>query len=238
MSKIIRYGLVLLFLGLFIGSSIYFYYHKDGYLVTFNSNGGSIIAPVNTGLKKQIDVPVAPTREGYTFVGWYLDNEKFDFALPIEDNITLIAHWEKKSKNIYTLFFDSLGGSKIEDIKLEEGSVLKDVPVPVKDGYEFVGWMYHNQEFNFENKLEKNMVFVAKYKSIEENKDTVTIRFDSGGGSLVDSIEVSVGGFAKMPKEPIREGYIFAGWYLDGQEYDFLKPIYQDIILDALWQKE
>ena len=238
MSKIIRYGLVLLFLGLVIGVGIYFYNHKDGYLVTFNSNGGSIVAPIKTGLKKQIDAPVVPTREGYTFVGWYLDDEKFDFDLKVEENITLTAHWEEEKSIVYTLSFDSLGGSVIDDIKIERSGILGNTPIPIKDGYEFIGWMYHNQEFSFENPIEKSMVFVAKYKSLNENKDMVTISFDSSGGSLVDSVELNVGELAKMPKEPIRDGYKFAGWYLDDQEYDFLEPVYQDIILHALWVKE
>ena len=238
MSKIIRYGLVLLFLGLVIGGGIYFYSHKDGYLVTFNSNGGSIVAPIKTGLKKQIDVPVSPTREGYTFAGWYLDDEKFDFDLSIEEDITLTAHWEENSKTIYTLSFDSLGGSLIDEIQLEEGSVLEDIPVPTKDGYEFIGWMYHNQEFSFENPIEKSMVFVAKYKSLEEDKDTVTISFDSSGGSEVEAITTQVGEIVKMPKEPVRDGYKFAGWYLEDEEFLFTEPVYQDTLLRALWIEE
>lgn len=236
--KFLRYSLILVFLGIVIGGGVYFYNHKDGYLVTFNSNGGSVIAPIRTGIKKQIDVPVSPTREGYTFVGWYLDDEKFDFDLKVEEDITLTAHWEEEKSIVYTLSFDSLGGSVIEDIKIEKGSVLEDVPVPIKEGYLFLYWTYHNAEFSFTTPIDKSMTFVAKYKHLEEEKVNATITFDSNGGSLVEDVVVKIGDIAKMPKEPTKDGYRFAGWYLDDEEFLFLEPVYEDITLQALWEKE
>ena len=62
--------------------------------VTFDSNGGSGIADQTIESGKCISVPDVPIREGYTFLGWYLDDNEFDFDMPVTQNITLVAKWE------------------------------------------------------------------------------------------------------------------------------------------------
>ena len=65
--------------------------------VTFNSNGGSAVASQTVKSSATATKPTNPTRSGYTFAGWYTDNEKFttkyDFATPVTKNITLYAKW-------------------------------------------------------------------------------------------------------------------------------------------------
>jgi len=65
------------------------------YVVTFNSNGGSEVAEVKVPEGNTINEPTSPTRDGYTFAGWYVGNNKFDFASAIDRNITLTAKWNK-----------------------------------------------------------------------------------------------------------------------------------------------
>lgn len=64
-----------------------------------------------------------------------------------------------------------------------------------------------------------------------------TVTFDSNGGSAVESVEVSQGGYVKAPAAPVRAGYHFAGWYLDGAPYDFKTPVMNDITLVAQWRE-
>lgn len=64
-----------------------------------------------------------------------------------------------------------------------------------------------------------------------------TVTFDSNGGSAVESVEVSRGGYVKAPAAPVRAGYHFAGWYLDGAPYDFKTPVMKDITLVAQWKE-
>ena len=237
MEKVLKYSLMIVIVIILIGGGILFYLKKDGYLVTFNSNGGSVVAPIKTGLSKTIDKPDDPVKDGYEFVGWYLDGEKFDFDMEITENITLQAEYEKREEVTYTLAFDSLGGDKIENIVVKENTVL-DAPIPERDGYEFVGWYYHNKEFDFSNPITDDMVLVAKYKKQEEVKTSVVVTFNSNGGSEIESETILVGDLVKMPKEPVRDGYKFAGWYLNEEEFDFTNPVYEDIILDAYWVKE
>ena len=105
----------------------------------------------------------------------------------------------------------------------------------MKDGYEFLGWYYHNQEFDFTAPILDDMVLVAKYEKVKEEKTVATISFDSNGGSSVENISISIGELAKMPKAPTKEGYTFAGWYLDEEEFNFMDPIWEDITLVAKW---
>ena len=237
MAKTLKYSLMIVIVIVLIVGCLLFYLKKDGYLVTFNSNGGSVVAPVKTGLTKTIEKPENPVKEGYHFVGWYLDGEKFNFDTEITENITLQAEYEKLEEMMYTLAFDSLGGDKIENIIVKENTVL-EAPIPERDGYEFVGWYYHNKEFDFSNPITSDMVLVAKYKKQEEVKTSVVITFNSNGGSEIESETILVGDLVKMPKEPVRDGYKFAGWYLHEEEFNFTNPVYEDIILDAHWVKE
>ena len=81
--------------------------------VTFDSKGGSAIDPVVLDKGEKVDVPDVPTRDGYDFVGWYRDpsfNNAYDFALPVEADITLYALWEvhvdPQPGDVYGLFIN------------------------------------------------------------------------------------------------------------------------------------
>lgn len=65
--------------------------------VTFNSDGGSTVSPVKVDKGNEITEPEAPTKAGYKFLGWYQNNNLFDFSSKINGNITLIAKWEKET---------------------------------------------------------------------------------------------------------------------------------------------
>lgn len=69
------------------------------YTVTFDSDGGSAITSRKVGENGNIIEPNAPTKEGYNFLGWYLNDEEFDFNTKITSDITLTARWEKVDEN-------------------------------------------------------------------------------------------------------------------------------------------
>lgn len=76
---------------------------NPGFTITFDSKGGSDVAPQNQMYGELLDIPEDPTREGYEFTGWYLDHacdDAWDEAEDIiEMDITLYAGWEKKDLN-------------------------------------------------------------------------------------------------------------------------------------------
>ena len=71
----------------------------DKYTVTFNTDGANSIEPVSVEKNGTISKPSNPTKSGYKFIGWYLNDEIFDFSTKIEENITLVAKWEKEESN-------------------------------------------------------------------------------------------------------------------------------------------
>ena len=63
------------------------------YTVTFNSDGGSAVAAQTVNSGETATKPANPTKEGYTFAGWYLGDNEYNFSTPVTGNITLVAHW-------------------------------------------------------------------------------------------------------------------------------------------------
>lgn len=74
--------------------------NNNGFLITYDTDGGSYIAPVNGYYGELLTEPDAPVREGYEFAGWYLDRagtRKWDFSADtLTGDVTLYARWESK----------------------------------------------------------------------------------------------------------------------------------------------
>lgn len=70
------------------------------------------------------------------------------------------------------------------------------------------------------------------------NKDNCYVNFDTNGGNKIDSIVVRKGDKVDVPNQPIKEGYTFIEWQLDGKKYNFSSEINDDITLYAYWEKE
>jgi len=113
---------------------------QQTYTVAFNSNGGTFgdasIRNVEVNSGERVSAPAAPTRIGHNFDDWYTTSdftEKAVFPITVTRDITLYARWIPK---IYTVTFDSKGGSFVPPINVEHGGVISaPTPVPTRDGY-------------------------------------------------------------------------------------------------------
>ena len=103
------------------------------YTITFDTNGGSEIAPITQNYGTKITTPADPTRKGYTFKGW---DKEIPKTMPAE-NITVKAQWEI---NQYTITFDTNGGSEIAPITQDYGTAITAPADPTRKGYTFKGW--------------------------------------------------------------------------------------------------
>lgn len=106
------------------------------YTLTFQSEGGSEVASqirANTPAAR----PADPTKEGYTFIGWYKGEEKWNFADAVTEAMTLTAKWQL---NQYTITFDTAGGSEVPSITQDYGTAITAPANPTKTGYTFAGW--------------------------------------------------------------------------------------------------
>jgi len=212
--------------------------HKTPYVVTFESNGGTDVDSQTVEAGDTAEEPEEPTKEGYTFNGWYTDEdltEEYDFSKVVASDMTLYAKWEEIT---YTVSFDSNGGSEVDSETINYNESATKPEDPTKEGYIFKGWYIDSDlttEYDFDTIVTENMILYAKWEEI-----TYTVSFDSNGGSEVDSETVTYKGKATKPSDPTKEGYTFKGWYTDSSlttEYDFNSEVTEGMILYAKWEK-
>ncbi len=111
---------------------------KECYTVTFNSNGGSKVDPVEGFTGEDIPYPAtAPTRSGYDFKGWKLGSDPAPTKFGTS-NITVTAQWQIKA-NASRMVFNTMGGTELGELMGEKGDVIHVAP-PTKEGFTFDGW--------------------------------------------------------------------------------------------------
>lgn len=106
------------------------------YTVTFQSEGGSEVAS-QIRANAPAARPADPTKEGYTFIGWYNGESEWDFEAPVTADLTLTAKWQV---NQYTITFKPENGGQDIVIKQDYGTAITAPANPTKTGYTFAGW--------------------------------------------------------------------------------------------------
>ena len=144
--------------------TLYAKWAANTYTITFDTAGGSEIAPITQDYGTVITAPEAPTREGYTFTGW---DREIPTTMPAE-NMTVTAQWEI---NRYTITFDTAGGSEIASITQDYGTAITAPADPTREGYTFIGW---DKEIPATMPAE-NITLKAKWKDIEKPTGEIII---------------------------------------------------------------
>ena len=167
------------------------------YTITFDTDGGSEVAPITQDYGTAITAPAAPTREGYTFTGW-------DTAIPATmpaHNMTLTAQW---TVNQYTITFATDGGSEVAPITQDYGSAITAPAAPTREGYTFTGW---------DKTIPATMPAGDMTITAQWTVNQYTITYDLDGGTAEgnpDTYTVETDAFTL--KNPTRPGYTFTGW--------------------------
>lgn len=186
---------------------------KETFTVTFESNGGSAIEAQTVQEGDKVERPEDPTKEGYTFGGWYVDEElttEYDFDVAVAEDITLYAKWEEV-KESYIVTFETNGGSEVESQTVEEGQSAVRPENPTKEGCIFIGWYSDEElttEYLFENEVVSNITLYAKWEEVVTPSDPDSSETEI---SLGTDIDVPSGDFEKedaMPTFPSREDEI------------------------------
>ena len=196
--------------------TLYPVWNTNKYTITFDTNGGSEIAPITQDYGTEITAPDNPTRKGYTFKGW---DKEIPETMPAE-NITVKAQWEI---NQYTITFDTNGGSEIAPITQDYGTEITAPDNPTRKGYTFKGW---DKEIP-ETMPAENITVKAQW---EINQYTIT--FDTNGGSEIAPITQDYGTEITAPDNPTRKGYTFKGW---DKEIPETMPA-ENITVKAQWE--
>ena len=196
--------------------TLYPVWNTNKYTITFDTNGGSEIAPITQDYGTQIAAPANPTRKGYTFKGW---DKEIPETMPAE-NITVKAQWEI---NQYTITFDTNGGSEIAPITQDYGTEITAPDNPTRKGYTFKGW---------DKEIPKTMPAENITLKAQWEINQYTITFDTNGGSEIAPITQDYGTEITAPANPTRKGYTFKGW---DKEIPKTMPA-ENITLKAQWE--
>lgn len=232
-------------------------YDLDEHTLTFETNGGSAINPVTVRHGNAVARPADPTKDKYTFIGWYVDPEftaKYDFATVLEADKTIYAKFELTSTPIGDIYvrYDVLhikqlpdGTYDLANAEVEHLSAKKDstVTAVIKD-YRATHHVNVNRTLS---KLTGTAIQpymgvdgrpVYTILSVYYDLDFHTLTFDTMGGSKIAPETVRHGLTVAKPKDPVNGGYIFDGWYTDKTyrtPYNFATPLTQDTTIYAKW---
>ncbi len=135
-------------------------------LVTFDTKGGSQVASQTIKCGAKITQIPTTTRNDYVFDSWQLDNTNYNFDSVVNTDITLVAKWN----DIYTVTFDTDGGSSIQSQKVEKGKTVKEPTSPTKENSVFDGWKLGEDTYDFSTPVTSNITLVARWKNSEDDK--------------------------------------------------------------------
>ncbi|WP_166996842.1 InlB B-repeat-containing protein [Paramicrobacterium fandaimingii] len=196
-------------------ATLYAQWRVNSYTVTFDTQGGSAVAAENVDYGTPVTAPDDPTRDGYTFTGWFTaadDGTAWDFSANVTEDITLYAQW---SINSYTVAFDTQGGTSLDGQTVEFGDPVTTPGDPTRDGYTFAGWTTDatgGTPWNFGTPVSEDLTLYAQW-----NEDaTVTPPADdsdaTGGTGGTNSDSQSSGSTDALP----RTGADVTGWPFAG----------------------
>ena len=177
-------------------------FQANKYPVVFK-NEGTEDKKYDLDFASEIKAPENPTKEGYTFLGWFADKTKFVEGATVPVNgITYEAKWQI---NQYTITFNTDGGSEVAAITQDYASAITAPENPTKTGYTFAGW---DSEIPTTMPAE-NKTITATWQI---NQYTLSFDLNDGDSEAIAEITADYNSDVTKPADPTRTGYTFAGW--------------------------
>lgn len=216
--------------------------------LTFETNGGSIVAPQRVLTGKTAVEPVVPVKEGSAFLGWYTDAEfstAYNFTSAVTADATLYARW---AASVYIVRYNpGYGWGDMPDQPMEYGQYAELRQCAFKlSTYEFSGWA---TTLEGEGEYRDG----ARVKDLATQDGAVitlyatwapiyhTISFETNGGGRMRAREVRDGRRIREPQAPAKKGFVFVAWFADPElttPFDFNEPIMGNVTLYAAWRYE
>ncbi len=213
----------------------------EKYIVEFETNGGSRVPAQNTA---EIIAEPKTEREGYTFEGWFenedLSGKAIAFPYAVTKDVTLYAKWRlgETPAQKYTVRFNVMGGTTVV---AQTVSVIETSPVTVRADYEFAGWYLTEQcegsPVTFPFYPQSDCTLYAKWRVVEQEEFTVT--FNTNGGTPVADITVKAEDVIAESPVTTKENATFEGWFaneaLTGKAVTFPYEPTNNVTLYAKW---
>lgn len=165
-------------------------YDINEYTVIFKADG-TVISTVSVDYNMGVSAPIAPVKEGYTFIKWDQDYSS------VKSNMEINAVYEI---NKYTVTFKS-GDDVLDTQTVNHGSSANMPSEPVKSGYRFLNW---DKDFSI---ISSDLVVNAVFEEA-----IYTVRFLDYNGVIIGSFKVNYLDPLPLVSEPTREDYVFVGW--------------------------
>ncbi len=201
-------------------------------VLTFNSDGGTLVDPVQGEAKSFTPTkPAEPMKKDMEFAGWYNGESEFAWGSEISEDTMLTAKWLQ----LFDVTFDGNGGDVPFSYKrVADGNSVSDLKDPTRQGYEFIEWVADGKRFTNSTPVTKNLNVKATWK------EKYIVTYDANGGECSKSYDTVSEGGTVTPPQPNRGGYSFTGWVdQDGKEYPKGEAVEvrQDLRLTAMWEK-
>ena len=201
--------------------TLYARYLIRSYTISFNTDGGSYVSPKSVTYKNNYGTLTTPTKEYYSFQGWFTSNGSQVFSdtpMNTAADHTLYARWKRKTVTVK--FNDNGGSGGVSERTYDQGAAygyLPAGPTPPK-GYSFKGWYTAAQGGNSVStgSIVSDSI-TALYAQYSPNK--YIVKLNSNGGTSVTEKQVTFDSTYGTLTSPTRTGYIFKGWYnADGKQ--------------------
>ena len=183
----------------------------NDYTISFESYGGSDVTDITVPYMSNLNLPT-PTRDGYTFLGWYEDSgisSPFTKTqMPLGD-ITLYAGWQI---NQYTITFEENGGEALTDLTDDYLSELH-LPTPIREGYTFLGWFEDAGVSIAFTDSTMPLNGITLYAGWQINRYDIVFKDYNESGDLIISLDYM--SQLEAPVDPVKLGHTFIGWFTD-----------------------
>ena len=186
--------------------------------------------------------PMTPTRDGYTFAGWYWvsdlsvlteeqkEQNKVDFTQPVtKPHVTMYAQWVKNQDEINVLYAANGGqfadGNDTMQGVTDSDGMMRQPAAPTRDGYTFDGWYWHADysgytdeqkaadKVDFSQPVQSDVNIYAQWtKNADAQAEQITVKFVDNFNGTESSAEVKKGEAVAKPADPTYDGWTFEGW--------------------------
>lgn len=213
----------------------------------FVANGGAFADGSETLAAKAdadgiVSQPATPTRDGYTFKGWYwvssekgmtsdqLETQKVNFSNPLKGNANFFALWEKNAEQTeLNVLYVANGGTFVDGNDTMQGvadsdGIMRRPAAPTREGYTFDGWYWHadlsqlteeqkqNEKVDFSQPVQSNVTIYAQWTKNEEQAEEITVKFVDNFNNTVTNTVIKKG--ETVDKPAIDPSY--DGWEFEG----------------------
>ncbi|MCL2143567.1 MAG: InlB B-repeat-containing protein, partial [Methanomassiliicoccaceae archaeon] len=207
------------------------YYYK----VTFDADNGLPQQEEWVLKGDTVAEPTVPSKGSLTFIGWFVNGTIWDFAGPVNEDMTLTAVYENDPEYYFKVIFDDDNGNAVI-VWVLKGDIVAEPAVPAKGSLTFTGWFLNDAEWDFADAVISDITLKAKYENDPEYYFKVI--FDADNGTASEEAWALKGEIVAEPTVPTKGSLTFIGWYDGDTEWEFSDAVTTDITLKAKYEND